>query len=97
MAELDTRRSEILGKSASIIQRKVRSYLARRSFVSLRLSAVQIQAACRGLCLFASSNISPQFGFGEKIVKSDLSDEFLYTDCRTTCSASLRGNAAGGF
>ncbi|PNX86854.1 myosin-H heavy chain-like protein [Trifolium pratense] len=48
MAELDTRRSEILGKSASIIQMKVRSYLARRSFVLLRLSAVQIQAACRG-------------------------------------------------
>ncbi|XP_012569386.1 myosin-6-like isoform X1 [Cicer arietinum] len=48
MAELDMRRSEILGKSASIIQRKVRSYLARRSFISLRLSAVQIQAACRG-------------------------------------------------
>lgn len=48
MAELDTCRSEILGKSASIIQRKVRSYLARRSFVSIRLSAIQLQAACRG-------------------------------------------------
>ncbi|KAF7828197.1 anaphase-promoting complex subunit 1 isoform X1 [Senna tora] len=32
MAELDTRRSEILGKSASIIQRKVRSFLARRTW-----------------------------------------------------------------
>lgn len=50
MAELDTRRSEILGNSANIIQRKVRSYLARRSFVSIRLSAIQIQAACRGIC-----------------------------------------------
>ncbi|AES81671.2 putative myosin ATPase [Medicago truncatula] len=48
MAELDTRRSEILGKSASIIQRKVRSYLARQSFILLRVSALQIQAACRG-------------------------------------------------
>ncbi|XP_020213120.1 myosin-6 [Cajanus cajan] len=48
MAELDTRRSEILGKSASIIQRKVRSYLARQSFILLRLSAIWIQAACRG-------------------------------------------------
>ncbi|XP_020239116.1 myosin-6 [Cajanus cajan] len=47
MADLDTRRSEILGKSASIIQRKVRTYLARRSFVLIRLSAIQIQAACR--------------------------------------------------
>ncbi|KAK7284191.1 hypothetical protein RJT34_18932 [Clitoria ternatea] len=48
MAELDTRRSEILGRSAGIIQRKVRSYLARQSFVLLRLAAVQIQAVCRG-------------------------------------------------
>ncbi|KAK2401635.1 myosin protein XIG [Trifolium repens] len=49
MEELDTYRSEILGKSASIIQRKVRSYLARRSFVSIRLSAIQIhfKSHCR--------------------------------------------------
>ncbi|PNX59932.1 myosin-H heavy chain-like protein, partial [Trifolium pratense] len=48
IAELDTCRSEILGKSTSIIQRKVRSYLSCRSFVSIRLPAIQIQAACRG-------------------------------------------------
>ncbi|KAI4349312.1 hypothetical protein L6164_009917 [Bauhinia variegata] len=48
MADLDTRRSEVLGKSASIIQRKVRSYLGRRHFILLRLSAIQIQAAFRG-------------------------------------------------
>ena len=48
MADLDARRSEVLGRSASIIQRKVRSFLARRIFVSLRRSALQIQAVCRG-------------------------------------------------
>lgn len=48
MAELDTRRTEVLGRSASIIQRKVRSYLARRSYAKLRLSAIRIQSACRG-------------------------------------------------
>jgi myosin-5 len=48
MAELDAHRSEILGRSASIIQRKVRSYLARRSFILVRRSVIQIQAACRG-------------------------------------------------
>ncbi|RVW53706.1 Myosin-6 [Vitis vinifera] len=48
MADLDARRSEVLGRSASIIQRKVRSYLSRRSFISLRHSAIQLQAACRG-------------------------------------------------
>lgn len=49
MAELDAKRIEVLGRSASIIQRKVRSYLARRSFISLRRSVIDIQAACRGL------------------------------------------------
>ncbi|XP_058005825.1 myosin-6 isoform X2 [Hevea brasiliensis] len=48
MAELDARRSEVLGRSASIIQRKVRSYLSRRCFIMVRQSAIQIQAACRG-------------------------------------------------
>ncbi|KAG6662878.1 myosin-6-like [Carya illinoinensis] len=48
MAELDSHRSEVLGRSASIIQRKIRSYLARRSFVLLRQSVLQIQSACRG-------------------------------------------------
>ncbi|PQQ00844.1 hypothetical protein Pyn_39723 [Prunus yedoensis var. nudiflora] len=48
MAELDAYRSEVLGRSASIIQRKVRSYLCRKKFVLLRLSAMQIQALCRG-------------------------------------------------
>lgn len=48
MAELDARRNEVLGRSASIIQRKVRSYLARKSFILLTKSAKQIQAVCRG-------------------------------------------------
>ncbi|KAI5680025.1 hypothetical protein M9H77_01252 [Catharanthus roseus] len=48
MAELDARRTEVLGRSASIIQRKVRSYMARRSFTLLRRSAIQMQSVCRG-------------------------------------------------
>ncbi|XP_078427685.1 myosin-6-like [Wolffia australiana] len=48
MAELDTLRAEVLGKSASVIQRKVRAYLARRHFISLQKSIVLIQAICRG-------------------------------------------------
>ncbi|KAL4379239.1 hypothetical protein GQ457_02G030800 [Hibiscus cannabinus] len=47
-AELDTRRSEVLGRSASIIQRKIRSYLAHRSFIMRRRSALKIQYVCRG-------------------------------------------------
>ncbi|KAK9087685.1 hypothetical protein Syun_030079 [Stephania yunnanensis] len=48
MADLDARRTEVLGRSANIIQRKVRSYFGRKSFILLRFSAIQIQAACRG-------------------------------------------------
>ncbi|XP_008800587.2 myosin-6-like isoform X2 [Phoenix dactylifera] len=48
MAELDARRNEVLGRSANIIQRKVRSYLARKKFILVQKSAVQIQAMCRG-------------------------------------------------
>ncbi|XP_057781954.1 myosin-6-like [Salvia miltiorrhiza] len=48
MAELDARRTEVLGRSASIIQRKVRSYMARKSFTLLRRSAILIQSVCRG-------------------------------------------------
>ncbi|KAL7251326.1 hypothetical protein ACSBR1_013207 [Camellia fascicularis] len=48
MAELDCKRTEVLGRSACIIQRKVRSYFGRRGFIALRLSAIQIQSMCRG-------------------------------------------------
>ncbi|KAL0418596.1 UNVERIFIED_CONTAM: Myosin-8 [Sesamum radiatum] len=48
MAELDARRTEVLGRSASIIQRKFRSHMAQRSFVLLRRSAILVQSVCRG-------------------------------------------------
>ncbi|XP_024981732.1 myosin-6-like [Cynara cardunculus var. scolymus] len=48
MAELDARRTEVLGRSASIIQRKVRSYMAQKSYMLLRRSVLQIQSVCRG-------------------------------------------------
>lgn len=51
MAELDARRTEVLGRSASIIQRKIRSYMDRKSFILLRRSVLQIQSVCRGTLL----------------------------------------------
>ncbi|MFS7902386.1 putative myosin ATPase [Helianthus anomalus] len=48
MAELDARRTEVLGRSASIIQRKVRSFIAQKSYILLKRSALQIQSVCRG-------------------------------------------------
>ena len=51
MAELDACRTEVLGRSAMVVQRKVRSYLGRKNFILLRLAAIQIQALCRGIKL----------------------------------------------
>ncbi|KAL3647675.1 hypothetical protein CASFOL_008643 [Castilleja foliolosa] len=48
MAELDARRTEVLGKSAIIIQNKFRSYMSKKSFVQMRRSAIFIQSVCRG-------------------------------------------------
>ncbi|XP_074581787.1 myosin-6-like isoform X2 [Curcuma longa] len=48
MAELDARRNEVLGLCAKKIQRKVRSYLARKHFILLQKSAIVLQTACRG-------------------------------------------------
>ncbi|KAK1426746.1 hypothetical protein QVD17_15425 [Tagetes erecta] len=48
MAALDARRTEVLGRSASIIQRKVRSFITRKTFMLLKSSALQIQSVCRG-------------------------------------------------
>ncbi|OWM87089.1 hypothetical protein CDL15_Pgr026328 [Punica granatum] len=48
MAEMDARRNEVLGISAIKIQRKVRTYFTRKSFIMLQHSAIQIQAICRG-------------------------------------------------
>jgi myosin V len=54
MAELDAHRNEVLGRSASMIQRKVRSFLAQKSFLALRRSALQIQTICRGEIILLS-------------------------------------------
>ncbi|KAL8535957.1 hypothetical protein ACS0TY_011559 [Phlomoides rotata] len=49
VAELDSVRNQVLRKSASKIQRKYLTYSARKSFLSSRMAAVQIQALCRGI------------------------------------------------
>ncbi|KAK4425365.1 Myosin-8 [Sesamum alatum] len=48
MAELDSVRNQVLGVSATKIQRKFLTYLARKSFLTLRNSAIQIQTVSRG-------------------------------------------------
>ncbi|KAG5243498.1 myosin [Salix suchowensis] len=49
MAELDARRTEVLGNAARTIQRQVRTYIARKEFISLRRAAFHLQSHCRGV------------------------------------------------
>ncbi|KAF8092561.1 hypothetical protein N665_0411s0021 [Sinapis alba] len=48
MAELDAHRSEALGHSARIIQRKVLTYQSRKKYLMLQSASTEIQAFCRG-------------------------------------------------
>ncbi|XP_074284559.1 myosin-6-like isoform X2 [Silene latifolia] len=55
MAELDALRNEVLGRSATVIQKQVRTFFYHRWFGQMRLSAITIQAYTRGevaRCLF---------------------------------------------
>ncbi|XP_035550458.1 myosin-17-like isoform X3 [Juglans regia] len=49
MAELDTRRAEVLGNAARIIQRQSRTYIARKEFLELRKAGIQLQSCLRGI------------------------------------------------
>ena len=45
---LDSRRAEVLDNAAKCIQRRLRTFIARRDFDSTRAAAFSIQAYCRG-------------------------------------------------
>lgn len=49
MAELDARRAEVLGNAARIIQRQMRTYIARKEYILIRKAAIQLQACWRGI------------------------------------------------
>lgn len=48
MAELDALRSKILGKSAKIIQFKIKSCIVRKKYISARKASIRIQSFWRG-------------------------------------------------
>ncbi|XP_024022505.1 myosin-17 [Morus notabilis] len=48
MVELDARRTEVLGNAARTIQRQIRTFIARKEFISLRKAAIQFQSHWRG-------------------------------------------------
>ncbi|KAJ8442805.1 hypothetical protein Cgig2_016271 [Carnegiea gigantea] len=47
---LDARRTEVLNAAARLVQGRLRTYIARRDFISIRGAAISVQAYCRG-CL----------------------------------------------
>ncbi|KAG5117853.1 hypothetical protein JHK84_043966 [Glycine max] len=47
MAELDARRAEVLAKAAKLIQRQIRTHLARKEFITLRKTTIHIQKIWR--------------------------------------------------
>lgn len=48
MAELDAQRAGILGFSAKVIQKKIRTHITRKKFVSMRKASIRIQSFWRG-------------------------------------------------
>ncbi|XP_019462253.1 PREDICTED: myosin-7-like isoform X12 [Lupinus angustifolius] len=48
MAELDACRAEVLGRSATVIQRNGRTYICRKHYVLFRLSTIELQRVARG-------------------------------------------------
>lgn len=49
MAELDTRRAEVLGRAARAIQRQIRTHIARKEFHRLRRAAIDLQSCWRAM------------------------------------------------
>ncbi|KAL6545437.1 hypothetical protein OROGR_009311 [Orobanche gracilis] len=47
MAELDARRAEVLSTAAKAIQRRTRTYIARKHFIAVREAAIYVQSLCR--------------------------------------------------
>jgi myosin-5 len=45
---LDSRRAEILDNAAKRVQRRFRTFIAHRDFISTRAAASAFQAYCRG-------------------------------------------------
>uniref|UniRef100_A0A0E0HR60 Myosin motor domain-containing protein n=2 Tax=Oryza nivara TaxID=4536 RepID=A0A0E0HR60_ORYNI len=48
MAELDARRTEVLGAAAKTIQGKIRTHIMRKKFVNWRKASISVQAIWRG-------------------------------------------------
>lgn len=60
MAELDARRAKVLGTAAESVQRRIRSYIARKRFVAMKKASIQVQSIWKStniLCTMQSEII----------------------------------------
>ncbi|XP_022758363.1 myosin-16 isoform X2 [Durio zibethinus] len=48
MSELDARKAKVLGESAIVVQKQIRSHLTRKHYVGMRTASIRIQTAWRG-------------------------------------------------
>lgn len=58
MAELDARRAEVLAKAARLIQRQIRTHLARKEFITMKKATIRIQKIWRGIFSSQKTNLS---------------------------------------
>ncbi|XP_023641594.1 myosin-13 isoform X2 [Capsella rubella] len=97
MAELDYRRAEVLGRAASVIQWKFRSYLTRKSFIMLCNAAIYIQAVYRGQVARHSFEDLRKEAAALKIQRAmriHLDRKKCYIEAVVTVQSGLRGMAA---
>ncbi|CAD5318997.1 unnamed protein product [Arabidopsis thaliana] len=97
MAELDDRRTEVLGRAACIIQWKFRSYLTRQSFIMLRNAAINIQAVYRGqVARYRFENLRREAAALkiQRALRIHLDRKRSYIEAVVTVQSGLRGMAA---
>ncbi|KAH9602039.1 hypothetical protein KSS87_016679 [Heliosperma pusillum] len=99
MAELDALRNEVLGRSATIIQRKVRTFFFNRWFRQMRLSTLLIQAYCRGAlarCAFERKRREAASLLIQKVSRKYLARKSYLAFCSSaiTIERGMRGMAA---
>lgn len=84
MAELDARRIEVLANAARLIQRQIRTHLARKEFIILRQASIRMQKLWRG-SLLSSMTISCAC----KNLPADMALYVPITSCSKTCTKTI--------
>jgi len=87
MAELDACRAEVLGLSASVIQRRARTYICRKQYVLLQLSAVELQRVAKGVIYVNPLGIFAVFYYV-------INERQLSVNCTFLCSEFNAGQLA---